>query len=123
MNHFLYGATIPFLIGAFIYVLRRGRASLIFLVVLPLAMVVAGTWAVAPDLPRLTGLHDLQNCWIQNPGMDIFLWHYTLDSLETSPAWYSVLERDSSWFAAGIVLEAAALMAAALRELFREAAR
>jgi len=120
MNHFLWGASIPFLVGAILYALRRGRASLLLLILMPLTMVFMGTWAVAPDIPRMLGFHAFYNQLAQDPRINLFLWHYSIDQLETSPAWYAFLERESSWFAAGIVFEATALMGVALRELFRE---
>ena len=120
MNHFLYGASIPFLTGAIIYYLKGQRTSLRMLIMVPLAMVFLGTWAVAPDIPRMLGFQDLYLRLSMDPRCNIFLWHYALDQMETAPGWYACLERDSSWFAFGIVIEAGALMTAALRELFRE---
>lgn len=120
MNHVLLGATIPFVIGVVIYVLRRGRAGVPLLILVPLAMAFMAIWAVAPDIPRMLGHQGLYLRLTRDPSMDIFLWHHTLDQLENSPRWYSVLESDSSWFSVGIALEAAALMGAAVRELFRK---
>lgn len=120
MNHALYGASIPFAIALVIYALRRGRASLTFLVLTPLAMAAMAFWASAPDLPRAIGMQDLYLRLSMDPRIDIFLWHYSIDQLETSTAWYSVFETESHWFVIAFALEAAALMAAALRELFRE---
>ena len=110
MNHFLYGATIPFVIGVLLYLLRKGRAPLLMLILIPLAMAFLGTWAVAPDIPRMLGYFDLYSRLATDPRINIFLWHYTLDQIET----------ESSWYAVGIALEAATLMGVALRELFRE---
>lgn len=120
MNHVLYGASIPFLIALAVYLRRGGRASLFLLILTPLAMAFMATWAVFPDIPRMLGFHELYMRLEADPRIDIFLWHHTLDQLEYSKAWYSLLESDSSWFTAGVTLEAAALMAAAIRELFRE---
>jgi hypothetical protein len=120
MNHVLYGATLPFLMGLLLYLKRGGRASPAMLIAVPLSMAFMAVWAVAPDLPRMLGAAGLHLPFPQNLHSDLFLWHVSLDQLETSPAWYSVLERDSSWYAVGIALEAAALIAAALRELFRK---
>ncbi len=120
MNHVLYGASIPFVIGILLYLRRRGRATPVMLILVPLSMAFMAAWAVAPDIPRMLGHQELYWRLAQNPHSDIFLWHYSLDQMETSPAWYSVLEKDSSWFAVGIALEAAALIAVAVRELFRQ---
>lgn len=110
MNHALYGAAIPFLLAGLVYVWRRGRAGLGFFVVTPLAMTFGALWASAPDLPRALGMHDLYMRLATDPRMDLFLWHYSIDQVET----------ESSWYAVGLVFMAAALIAAALRELRRE---
>ena len=123
MNHVLYGASIPFLIALIVYLLRSGRASLPLLILTPLAMAFMATWAVFPDIPRILGFHGLYMRMEADPRIDIFLWHHTLDQLEYSKAWYSALESDSSWFTVGVTLEAAALMAADIRELFRKEIR
>lgn len=120
MNHVLYGATIPFVIALMVYLRRRGHASLSLLILTPLAMAFMATWAVLPDIPRILGFHGLYMRMEADPRIDVFLWHHTLDQLEYSRAWYAALESDSSWFTAGVTLEAAALMAAAIRELFRK---
>jgi hypothetical protein len=110
MNHALLGASIPFLVALALYLRRGGRASLRLLILTPLAMTFMALWASAPDLPRALGFHDLYLRLSFDPRINIFLWHYTIDQIET----------ESSWYSAGIVLEAAALMAAAIRELRRE---
>lgn len=123
MNHVFYGATIPFLIGAILYIGRGGRATPAMLAWIPLAMALMAVWAVVPDLPRLLGTAGLPMPITPDLHSDLFLWHTSLDNAETSTAWYSILERDSPWFGAGIAFEAACLLAAALRELFRQEAR
>ncbi len=107
MNQFLLGASIPFIVGALVYAVRRGRIGLPGLIALPLAMAVGVLWAVAPDLPRLVGRNDLYQRLANDPRCDVFFWHYTIDRVES----------DSSWFAAGFVLLLALLLAAAWREL------
>lgn len=109
MNHALLGAALPFLVAALFYVRRGGRAGLPALVVVPLLMAAGALWASAPDLPRAVGLHDLYLRLSMDPRMDIFLWHYTIDTIET----------ESRWYAVGLVVMAAGLIAAALRELHR----
>ena len=118
MNHVLYGASIPFLVGVALYVLRGYRADLRLLIVIPLAMTFMAVWAVAPDLPRALGHQGLYNRLASDPRMDIFLWHYSLDQMETSPNWHSVLEIEAPWQTVGVALEAAALMGVAIRHLF-----
>lgn len=120
MNHVFFGASIPFLFGVFLYLRRGGRASMGMLIMIPLAMAFLGAWAVAPDIPRMLGHHELYSRLAADPRMDIFLWHHSLDQMEMSTRWYSVLELESPWFTVGIAMEAAALMGAAIRELFRE---
>jgi hypothetical protein len=113
MNQILLGAFIPFAVAVVIYLARGLRAGLPLLVITPLAMTVSALWAVAPDIPRLFGLHDLYLRLSFDPRTDIFWWHYTIDKIEA----------DSSWYAVGIALMAAALMVAALRQLFMEEQR
>jgi len=110
MNHFLYGASIPFALGALIYFLRGCRANLAMLILVPLAMGALAVWASAPDIPRMLGFHDLYMRIHQDPRINIFLWHYTLDQIEV----------ESSWYGVGIALEAAAVMGVAFRQLFLE---
>lgn len=110
MNHVMLGASIPFLIGILIYLAKGTRASLAMLVILPLAMAFMALWASAPDIPRMLGFQELYLRLSFDPRINLFLWHYTIDQIET----------ESSWYAVGIAVEAATLMGMALRELFRE---
>lgn len=119
MNHALYGASLPFLVGVLWYLAQGRRASVRFLVLLPLAMGFMALWASAPDLPRVIGMQGLYMRLAQDARMDIFLWHHTLDGLEAKEVWYSFLESDSHWFTAGVVVEGAAVMGIAIRELFK----
>jgi len=107
MNHVLLGASLPFLVAVAVYARRRFRMGLPGLIVTPLAMAAFGLWADAPDLPRIVGLHGLYLKLSLDPRMNVFFWHYAIDQIET----------DSPWYTAGIALMAAALLAAALREL------
>lgn len=109
MNQILLGASIPFVAAALIYALRGFKAGLPLLITTPLAMLAVALWAIAPDLPRIVGMHALYDRLSRDPRMDIFLWHYTIDQIET----------DSRWYAIGIAVMAAALLAAAHRELKR----
>lgn len=110
MNQLLLGSAIPFLVGVVIYLARGFRASFHMLVILPFLMALGMAWAVAPDLPRLFGFHDLYMRLSLDPRCDIFFWHYTIDRIET----------DSRWYAVGFVSLFAALIAAAWRELYLE---
>jgi hypothetical protein len=110
MNQLLLGASVPFTLALIIYLARGGRAGLILLILTPLAMALSALWAVAPDIPRLLGLHSLYQRLALDPRMDIFWWHYSIDRIEA----------DSSWYAVGIALMAAALITAATRQLFME---
>lgn len=110
MNHLLLGAAIPFAIGALIYLARGRRAGIPLLTLTPLAMSLGALWAQIPDLPRLFGRQELYLRWSMDPRMNLFLWHYRLDQIET----------DSSWYAVGIAVMAASLMLAALRQLYLE---
>lgn len=109
MNQVLLGASIPFAIAMLVYFLRGRRAGLPFLLLTPLAMLLGILWAEVPDLPRLFGHQQLYLRWAQDPRMDIFLWHYTIDRIEV----------DSSWYAVGLLMMAATLVTVAWRELAR----
>jgi drug/metabolite transporter (DMT)-like permease len=110
VNHLFIGAAVPFAVAALLYLLRRGRASLRMLAATPLAMALGAAWALAPDIPRALRLQGFRHEIAFNPATDMFFGHYTLDRIE----------EPSSWPAAGLALLAAALMAAAWRELRRE---
>ncbi len=110
MNQLLLGSAIPFAVAALIYLMRGRRAGLPLLILTPLMMTLSAVWAVAPDLPRLLGRHDLYLRLAQDPRMDIFWWHFSIDRTES----------DSSWYAVGIALMAIGLMLAAVRQLFKE---
>ncbi|MDA0578131.1 MAG: hypothetical protein O3B24_08530 [Verrucomicrobia bacterium] len=109
MNHLFVGAVFPFVISILIYAARRGRASINFLILTPLAMLVCATWAVLPDLPRTFGLAGFDQSISMNPIIDIFFWHYTLNLHESY----------SPWFNLGFVAMLATLFWAAWRELRR----
>ena len=108
MNQILFGAALPFLVGAVIYAARKGRASLRMLILLPCIMTISILWAIAPDLPRLFGMQELYNRLIFDPRCDIFYWHYTIDKMES----------DSPYFLAGFVILILLLLAMAWRELY-----
>jgi len=110
MNHALLGASFPFAIALAWYLMRRGRASLAMLITTPLCMTVCGVWASIPDLPRLISWNSLYSKLAQDPRINIFFWHYTIDQIEP----------DSSWYSAGVFLLGVAVMMAALRELKKQ---
>lgn len=109
MNQLLLGASIPFLAAGVLYALRRGRASLALLCLTPCAMAATAVWAVVPDLPRLIGMHGLYHRLANDPRMDVFLWHHTIDAIEF----------DSPWYGAGLAALGALVMLAAWKELVR----
>ena len=83
MNQVVLGALVPFIIGLIVYAARRGRVSAGFLVCLPIAMVLCAVWAVVPDIPRLIGMADLYHRLAHDPRTDVFLFHYTIDKMES----------------------------------------
>ena len=103
MNHLFVGSAIPFLIALAVYVLRRGRVSLPWLILTPFFMFLGATWAVIPDLPRtfgplIPGLDRLID-WraldsamssADHPWIDIFFWHYTLNRHESYSPWFNI---------------------------------
>jgi len=97
----------PLVIGVAIWALRGFRASLRFLILFPTVLIISMLWAVAPDLPRLFGMHDLYMRLYLDPRCDIFYWHYAIDQVEG----------DTGLWGIGLVAIAIALMTVAWREL------
>ena len=83
MNHLLLGASLAFAVWLIAYMLRGFRASFGMILILPFVMALAMLWAVAPDLPRLFGFHELYMRLAIDPRCDVFLMHYTIDTIET----------------------------------------
>lgn len=90
MNQIVLGASGPFLVVVLVYLVRRGRVGPVFLACSPLLLILGSIWAVVPDLPRLIGRKDLYDRLAQDPRTDIFLYHYTIDRMETDSAWWVV---------------------------------
>lgn len=109
MNQVVLGASIPFVAAAVIFLCRRGRAGLVSLIITPFCMALAALWAIAPDLPRFFGMHDLYSKLAHDPRTDIFLWHYTIDRFE----------QDSPLYLLAFLTMIAALIATAWREVRR----
>ena len=108
MNQIFLGASIPFGILAAVYALRQGRVGFKFLFAAPLWLVAGALWAIVPDIPRvlgvwLPGMRALYDRLAQDPRMNIFFWHYTIDQIETDVHPYHI----------GVALMAIALLAAA----------
>ena len=108
MNQLLIGAAVPLSIGLAIYIFKRGRASVRFLIILPIAMSLSMLWAVVPDLPRLFGMTALYHRLSFDPRCDIFYWHYSIDQIEN----------DSSIYLLGFAVVLALLLGMAWRELY-----
>ena len=114
MNQIFLGAAIPFCILAAIYALRKGRVGFRFLCCAPLLMTAGALWAIAPDIPRVLGvwspaMRALYDRLAADPRMNVFLWHYTIDQIETDTLPYHI----------GVALMAVALLAAAWRTIRR----
>lgn len=71
--------------------LRRRRASNCLLCVAPLSVAAGALWAVIPDLPRAVGWHALYRRLADDPRMDWFFWHYTIDRIESDAAWVRIV--------------------------------
>ena len=107
MNHFVLGASIPFVIGLVFYARRKFRATISFLIYLPLAMGAFGLWAVIPDIPRVFGMQELYHKLSHDPRCNVFLWHYSIDTVE-----------NESWLPSVIfIVFLVSLLVIALREL------
>ena len=107
MNQVALGAAIPFAAATAVYAARRFRASTTMLAVTPALMALSALWAVIPDVPRLVGWTSLYMRLAQDPRINIFWWHYTIDQIEEVSAWPQ----------AALVLMLAGLVLAAWREL------
>ncbi len=103
MHHAVFGAAIPLLIALLVYARRRGRASFSLLIATPCGMVTGALWALAPDLPRILGGHALYTRLARDPRIDIFLWHYTIDKVD-SPILDPLAPLFNTLFAGMIVL-------------------
>lgn len=108
MNQIMLGAFFPFVGGTLIYLFKRGRAPFWLLILTPIAMAIGSIWAVIPDIPRIIGMYDLYLRLANDPACDIFLWHYTIDQIET----------DTPIYAFGSIIMAASLLYAAWKELY-----
>jgi hypothetical protein len=107
MNQILLGAIIPFFVAFLVYICRKFRASLAMLITVPFAIMASVIWAIAPDLPRFFGNMELYYKLSFNPKCDIFLWHYSIDLVET----------DSGWYGVGLLAVIACMLFAAWREI------
>mgnify|MGYP006306872107 CR=1 FL=1 len=109
MNHIVIGASIPYLISLAVYLGRGCRASIAFLLGVPVFLAMGSLWAIVPDMPRLFGRMDLYREWAFDPRMNVFFFHHAIDSIEGySPVWLVLF-----------VLMVGSLLAAAWRELRR----
>lgn len=107
MNQILTGASLPFLLGALMYLIKGARASFSMLIMIPVFMFLGSIWAVMPDIPRFFGKMDLYHRLARDPRCDIFFWHYTIDQIES----------DSTFYIYPFIFIFTALLAAAMREL------
>ncbi|OGV82997.1 MAG: hypothetical protein A2340_14390 [Lentisphaerae bacterium RIFOXYB12_FULL_60_10] len=87
MNQLAMGMSVAWLIGIVVYARNRGKVSHRFFWITPLCMLLVGLWAIIPDLPRLAGDTALYHRMAHNPRMDIFLFHYTIDQIESDAPW------------------------------------
>jgi len=106
MNVFV-GAAIPFALAVVVYLLRRGRLSLPWLVAIPVLVCGGAFWASVPDIPRILGFHGLYLRLAHDPRINVFFWHYTIDAMEV----------DSSLYLAACVLMVVLFLGACWREL------
>ena len=113
MHQLLLGAVIPMILALAIYLINRCRAPMRLLLITPPLMVFGALWAVAPDIPRIIGLHSLYEK-LQTPYSNIFFWHYSIDQMEAAR-----LDGMTPFFNACFALMPILLLAAAWRELRR----
>lgn len=108
MNQAVLGASIPFAVLVIVYLARHCRAGWKLLVGGPLLMLLGSLWATVPDLPRFWGDFALYNKLARDPRTDIFLWHHTIDQMESS---------NPQWALPVLLVMVGALLFAAWREL------
>lgn len=111
MIHVLLASSLPLLVFVALWLRRGRRASFRSLVVLPLACLGSGAWAVVPDLPRLWGNLELYVDLHHRSYCNVFWGHCLIDRRD---------DIDSSMaFPALFVLVAIAIFAIGWRELRR----
>lgn len=91
MNHLVLGASIPFAVGAVIFFVRGMRAGFVTLLLTPVLMAGFALWALVPDVPRVLGWMDLYHRLDKDPRCNVFLWHHSIDKVETASPWYAML--------------------------------
>lgn len=91
MDHMLFGAAIPFILGALAYFRRGMRAGFAMLLVTPACMMLGAAWAIVPDIPRMLGLMALYGKMDRDPRCDIFFLHYSIDKVEEPLPVYTLL--------------------------------
>jgi uncharacterized membrane protein YwaF len=109
LNHVFFGALLPFVVAAIVYAANGFRASRRGLIMAPAFLALGAIWALAPDLPRFLGMHDLYLRLMADPRTNIFYFHHFIDLVETDTPYYNV----------AMVTIVVALFAAAWRELRR----
>ncbi|MEI6808710.1 MAG: hypothetical protein WCN95_08300 [bacterium] len=91
MDHIVLGAGIPFVIGGVVYFARGRRTGLVALLLMPVLMAAGALWALAPDIPRVLGFMNLYRRLDADPRCDVFLFHHSIDKVETDSPVYPVL--------------------------------
>jgi hypothetical protein len=81
------------------------------LAITPPLMAFGAIWAIAPDIPRILGMHSLYEK-LQTPYSNIFFWHYTIDRIEAEH-----LDAMTPLFNACFAILLILLLVAAWREL------
>ena len=61
------------------------------MLLLPVLMAIGAVWASVPDIPRVLGWLDLYRRLHADPRCDIFLWHHSIDKVETDSPLYPLL--------------------------------
>ena len=82
MHQPLFGAILPVLFAAALYLARGRQASLRMLICTPIAMLVCALWAIVPDLPKLVGNMDLYYQLHRTAWSNIFFLHIWIDAIE-----------------------------------------
>ena len=111
MIHVLLASALPLTIFFAAWLARGRRTSVRALVILPIACLISGAWAVTPDMPRVWGDLNLYVDLHHKAYCDVWWFHCTIDRHDAIDS--------SMLFPVLFVLAALAVLAVAWNELRR----
>jgi hypothetical protein len=87
VNHVVIGAAIPLFVCALVYAAHGFRAGWKLLVFGPIAMLLSGIVAVAPDLPRPLGDLERYQAWHKASWCNLSWGHCWIDARKSVDEW------------------------------------